>query len=169
MAQRRFHYELAFEHYLRANAIPYVAVDEAKRALQGREAPLKLKSFDFVVYSQSASNLLVDVKGRKHSGKTGKALQNWVTGDDIDCLGEWAKIFGSGFEPAFVFMFWCEAEPPDALFQEMFEFGGKWYAVLAAKLGDYRACQAPRSEKWGTVSVPAKEFHRFARPLKEML
>ena len=36
MTQRRFHYEQAFEHYLRANAIPYVAVDEAKRALSGQ-------------------------------------------------------------------------------------------------------------------------------------
>src|SRR5690242_4425147 len=104
MAQRRFHYELAFEHYLRANAIPYVAVDEAKRALQGKQLRVKLKSFDFVVYSQAALNLLVDVKGRKHSGKSGKSLQNWVTQDDVDGLSEWSKIFGTGFEPAFVFM-----------------------------------------------------------------
>src|SRR5688572_22372104 len=33
MAQRRFHYEQAFEHFLRANRVPYVAVDEAKKAL----------------------------------------------------------------------------------------------------------------------------------------
>ena len=33
MAQRRFHYVQAFEHYLRANRIPYVAVDEAKKSL----------------------------------------------------------------------------------------------------------------------------------------
>ena len=44
MAQRRFHYELAFEHYLRAKAIPYVAVDEAKRSLQGRDLRVSLKS-----------------------------------------------------------------------------------------------------------------------------
>jgi hypothetical protein len=169
MAQRRFHYELAFEHYLRANAIPYVAVDEAKRALQGRDLRVKLKSFDFVVYSQAASNLLVDVKGRKHSGKSGKSLQNWVTQDDVEGLTEWAKIFGGGFEPAFVFMFWCEAEPPDALFQEMFEFAGRWYAVLAIRLRDYREHQRPRSAKWGTVSIPAKAFHAAAKPLKQML
>jgi hypothetical protein len=66
-------------------------------------------------------------------------------------------------------MFWCEAEPPDALFQEMFEFGGKWYALLVARLADYLACQTPRSARWNTVSVPAKDFHRFARPLKSML
>ena len=78
MAQRRFHYDAAFEHYLRANAIPYVAVDEAKRALQRKQSggiagASKLKSFDFVVYSESGPNLLVDVKGRKHSGRTGRA------------------------------------------------------------------------------------------------
>jgi hypothetical protein len=33
MAQRRFHYEQAFEHYLRATRTPYIAVDEAKKAL----------------------------------------------------------------------------------------------------------------------------------------
>lgn len=47
MAQRRFHYEQAFEYYLRSKKIPYVSVDEAKKAIHG---PKKLKSFDFVVY-----------------------------------------------------------------------------------------------------------------------
>ena len=41
--------------------MPYVAVDEAKRALF---STAKLKSFDFVVYSKTGPNLLVDVKGR---------------------------------------------------------------------------------------------------------
>jgi hypothetical protein len=169
MAQRRFHYEQAFEHYLRAHKIPYVAVDEAKRALAHKPAPLAIKSFDFVVYSQANRNLLVDVKGRKHSGKTGKSLQNWVTRDDIDGLRQWAKLFGEGFDPAFVFMFWCEAEPPDALFQEMFEFNARWYAVLAARLEDYAQHQRDRSAKWDTVSIPAKTFHEIARPLNAML
>ena len=33
MAQRRFHYEQAFEHFLRANRVPYLVVDEAKKTL----------------------------------------------------------------------------------------------------------------------------------------
>ena len=33
MADRSVHYEAAFEAYLRHKGIPYVAVDEAKRAL----------------------------------------------------------------------------------------------------------------------------------------
>jgi hypothetical protein len=174
MAQRRFHYEQAFEHYLRANAIPYVAVDEAKRALSatGRspaDAPLKLKSFDFVVYSTAGPNLLIDVKGRKHSGRTGKAFQNWVTADDVDCLTQWSALFGSGFTGVFAFLFWCDAQPPDALFHEVFLFADRWYAVLAVKLDDYVKHLRRRSEKWNTVSIPAQAFTDLATPLKQWL
>lgn len=165
---------MAFEHYLRANAIPYVAVDEAKRALQskqrgGIEGAAKLKSFDFVVYSESGPNLLIDVKGRKHSGRTGRALQNWVTSDDVHCLDQWGTIFGEGFEPALAFLFWCDAQPPDALFHEVFAFGPRWYAVLAVRLRDYRRHMRRRSVKWDTVSIPARAFDDVSFPLKELL
>ena len=173
MANRRFHYDRAFEHYLRANAIAYVAVDEAKRALTGdaknRVLPTKLKSFDFVVYSESGPNLLIDVKGRKHAGTTGRSFQNWVTRDDVASLEKWAELFGEGFKPAFAFLFWCDAQPPDALFHEVFEYGGRWYAVLAVKLGDYTAHMKDRSAKWDTVSIPAGVFDRVSMPMKELL
>jgi len=185
VAHRRFHYDRAFEHYLRANAIPYVAVDEAKRALaptragpasrvsSGAAARTKLKSFDFVVYSEAGANLLVDVKGRKHpftsAGATGRALQNWVTRDDVRCLQRWAEIFGEGFEPAFAFLFWCDAQPPDALFLEVFDYGDRWYAVLAVRLADYVEHLRERSKKWDTVSLPAAAFDRVSVPLKELL
>ncbi|MBB6430553.1 HYExAFE family protein [Algisphaera agarilytica] len=172
MAQRRFHYEQAFEHYLRANGIAYVAVDEAKRALHGKDGiagAKKLKSFDFVVYSESDSNLLIDVKGRKHSGKTGKSLQNWVTRDDVSCMKTWSGIFGDGFEPAFAFLFWCDAQPPDALFLEVFEYNEKWYAVLAVRLSDYEKHMRDRSAKWDTVSLPAAAFNEVSVQLKSLL
>ena len=173
MANRRPHYDRAFEHYLRSNAIPYVAVDEAKRALAGdkksKVLPTKLKSFDFVVYSDSGPNLLIDVKGRKHTGKTGKAFQNWVTRDDVDSLSKWAGIFGDGFEPAFAFLFWCDAQPPDALFHEVFEYGERWYAVLAVRLTDYQQHMRDRSAKWDTVSIPAKAFEQNSMPLGRLL
>ena len=175
MAQRRFHYEQAFEHYLRANAIPYVAVDEAKRALSSRPGdeprlfPGDLKSFDFVVYSRGGPNLLIDVKGRKHGGRTGRNLQNWVTADDVRCLEQWAGIFGDGFDPAFAFLFWCDVQPPDALFLEVFEHGQRWYALQAVRLADYRVHMKPRSVKWDTVSIPARAFTKVSRPLQEML
>jgi len=169
MAQRRFHYDKAFEHYLRANAIPYVAVDEAKRALADRQMPVAIKSFDFVVYSETGPNLLVDVKGRKHAGRTGNSLQNWVTNEDVRSLNKWSGIFGDGFEPAFAFLFWCEIQPPDALFQEIFQFGEKWYAVLALRLSQYQKHMKPRSARWDTVSLPARTFHDLAVPIKELL
>ncbi len=173
MAHRRFHYDRAFEHYLRANAIAYVAVDEAKRALSSereqQSVPSKLKSFDFVVYSQTGPNLLVDVKGRKHAGNTGRALQNWVTRDDVTSLNRWAEIFGSDFEPVFIYLFWCDAQPPDALFHEVFEYQDRWYAVVAVKLRDYREHLRDRSAKWDTVNVPAKAFTTMSRQLASLL
>ncbi len=169
MAQRRFHYDLAFEHYLRANGIPYVAVDEAKRAVHGRSAPKGIKSFDFVVYSESGANLLIDVKGRKHSGRTGRQLQNWVTREDVKALQQWGGIFGNDFEGAFAFLFWCDVQPPDALFHEIFEFNERWYAVLATRLTDYKPHVRQRSAKWDTVSIPTKAFNEIAVPLKQLL
>ncbi len=75
MAQRRHHYERAFENYLRSRRIPYIAVDEAKKTLlperahlrvesDSGDAGLTLKSFDFVIYGERC-NFLVDVKGRR--------------------------------------------------------------------------------------------------------
>ena len=168
MAQRRFHYEKAFEHLLRKHGIPYVAVDEAKRALHG-QAKTPLKSFDFVVYGETGPNLLIDVKGRKHTGRHGRQLQNWVTRDDVNSLAQWSGIFGEGFEPAFAFLFWCEDQPPDALFMEVFAFESRWYALQAVTLEDYAAHMRPRSAKWDTVSLPAADFRRCARPLEQLL
>ena len=70
---------------------------------------------------------------------------------------------------AFAFLYWCEAQPPDALFQEIFLSGERWYALLAIRLADYQAHLKRRSPKWDTVNMPAKEFTRLARPLKELL
>ena len=172
MAQRRFHYEQAFEAYLREKAIPYVAVDEAKRALSSpsvARAPEALKSFDFVVYSENGPNLLVDVKGRKHSGRSGKSLDNWVTRGDVESLQKWEKIFGAGFTGAFAFLYWCEAQPPDALFHEVFTNGDRWYALLAIRLSEYEAHLKSRSARWDTVNMPAADFGRLSQPLKELL
>ena len=62
MAIRANHYDAAFEQYLRANRVPYVAVDEQRRALA---ADASLKSFDFIVSRPGGGSLLVDVKGRR--------------------------------------------------------------------------------------------------------
>lgn len=198
MAQRRHHYEQAFETYLRSKRIPYISVDEARKALlpdgarlavrhagapaagdeRDRASPDRtLKSFDFVVYTPGG-NLLVDVKGRR-IGRTpvggrgpgmvtirsGRGrLENWVTRADIDSLSEWQRLFGEGFRAAFLFIYWCEAQPPDALFQEVFEHRGRWYAVRAVLLDDYARVMKQRSPRWATVDLASAEFERVSQP-----
>jgi hypothetical protein len=61
MANRENHYEAAFEQYLRARQVAYVAVDEAKRSVL---ADASVKSLDFIVSPPSGTSWLVDVKGR---------------------------------------------------------------------------------------------------------
>lgn len=100
------HYEAAFEAYLRDARLPYVAVDESRRATLDDEP---IKSLDFIVYGQSDSRLLVDVKGRKFpSGKPEKpsfVWQNWSTQDDIDGLERWENRFGAGYRGLLVFIY----------------------------------------------------------------
>ncbi|MCH8164060.1 MAG: HYExAFE family protein [Planctomycetes bacterium] len=166
MAQRRFHYEQAFEHYLRANRVPYVAVDEAKKSLMpAGQSPKAIKSFDFVVYAPGR-NLLVDVKGRMYGSATGRSRQfeSWVTDDDIRGLQRWQKLFGPGFEAVFVFAYCLRRQPPDALFEELFEFGTKWYALREVRLDAYSQSMVRRSSKWRTVYVPAEAFKRISQP-----
>jgi hypothetical protein len=181
VTQRRHHYEAAFEDFLRSSRIPYVAVDEAKKALLPESASPRLevhradvdrassvKSFDFVIYGES-QNLLLEVKGRRVSPRTLAAsarsrLENWVTQDDVDSLATWGSLFGQGFEPAFVFVYWCEEQPPDALFQEIFESRGRWYALRCVLLSDYRANMKVRSPRWRTVDIASSRFEQISQP-----
>lgn len=182
MAQRRFHYEQAFEHFLRANRVPYVAVDEAKKALmpaadksKAKQAPASgqpaaaLKSFDFVVYAPQR-NLLVDVKGRMFGSQasanpqSSRRFESWVTQDDVDSLTHWQSLFGTDFRAVFIFAYCLRQQPPDALFEELFAFGDRWYALREINLDDYRKAMVNRSGKWQTVHVPAEAFTKISRP-----
>jgi len=173
MARRDGHYESAFEDYLRAKGWPYVAVDQAKKAIF---ADVSLKSFDFLVYSTSGPNMLVDVKGRKFPdsvrgikrGKS-KAWENWITRDDVEGLSEWEKIFGRNFAAVLVFAYWLQGPPQRSPFNDVHLFRQRYYAFVAVKLDDYVEAARPRSEKWRTLAAPAEEFSRRARDLAEML
>ena len=194
MTQRRHHYEQAFEHYLRERRVPYVAVNEARKALvpdsassrlgRGREGgdtistgghakkEASLKSFDFVLYGEP-TNMLAEIKGRKIGGRpsdgsrlpTRSRLESWVTRDDVESLLEWETLFGDGFRSLFVFVYWCEAPPPGSLFQEIFEFRGRWYALRGIEVAVYASEMRTRSPRWGTVHLPTEAFERLSSPL----
>src|SRR3954468_7319881 len=123
MADRTIHYEAAFEALLRERGIPYVAVDEAKKALFSNA---KLKCFDFVVYSNQGPNLLVDVKGRQHRDSVSRgSFQTWATEQDVTDLIQWEQVFGEGFKAVFAFVYWIDA--PLTPEEGMFQHKDRWY------------------------------------------
>lgn len=165
MADRSIHYEAAFEAYLRDRGIPYVAVDEAKKALFANS---KLKSFDFVVYNPKGSNLLVDVKGRQaRSGSSRQSFQTWTTERDVEDLMQWEQVFGNNFKALFTFVYWIDA--PLSPEPGMFEFRGRWYLLMGVDLTEYRNHMRRRSAKWETVCLPMEDFRQLARPIDQWL
>ncbi len=173
MARRRIHYEAAFEDYLRAKGWPYVAVDESKKAIF---AGASVKSFDFLVYSESGANLLVDVKGRKFpDGVVGrrrgasKAWENWITEQDADGLVQWEKVFGEDFEALLVFAYWLQGPPRRSPFQDVHFFRKKHYAFVGVRLSDYISDARVRSAKWETMSVPSARFAEMASDVASFL
>ena len=172
MADRSIHYEAAFEAMLRERGTPYVAVDEAKRALF---ADAKLKSFDFFVHSKGGPNLLVDVKGRKLLSKDGGATvpspQTWATDQDVEDLRQWEQVFGGGARAVLAFVYWVDPPlfPTQNTFRHAAGGGERWYQMLGVGLSDYRDHMRRRSAKWETVALPAADFRAHAKPIADWL
>jgi hypothetical protein len=165
LADRSVHYEVAFEAYLRERAVPYVAVDEAKKALFNSGS---LKSFDFVVYGKSGANLLVDVKGRKcATNSRSRNFQTWVPQEDIDDLMQWEQVFGEGFSGLLLFAYWID--PPIAPEEGMFLHKNSWYWFFGINLTEYRNRMRVRSPKWKTVALSSSDFRELARPIESWL
>jgi hypothetical protein len=170
MSRRRDHYEAAFEDYLRSVGRPYVAVDDAKRAVF---SGAQVKSFDFLVYSEGPTHWLVDVKGRKlalRSTSQKGHLENWTTRDDLAGLDQWAAVFGEGFAGLLVFAYWLTEPrfgvPLDGAFHS---FRERSYIFTAIPVSDYSRLHRPRSRRWATVSVPAASFREAIRTIEDFL
>jgi hypothetical protein len=166
MANRKVIYEACFEDYLRTAGVPYVAVDEAKKALF---AGVRLKSFDFVVYSANGANLLVDVKGRRfpyeRSGSR-RRWENWTTREDLKSLAQWEEVFGSGFAGLLAFCYHLMRPEAAEAFEVVHLFRGEYYALVGVYRDAYAAAARPRSRAWDTVSVPTRTFRELARPIR---
>lgn len=166
--QRRHHCELAFEQHLRRLRLPYIAVDEARKALlpEGSAAD-SIKSFDFLV-STPDRKLVVDVKGRRlrltRKGTVGR-LENWVTQDDLHSMARWEDLLGAGFEAVFVFAYWSDHQPPDGMFEHLVEYRDRWYALRTVTLRAYERHARIRSHRWETLDLPTSAFDRMGVPL----
>ena len=168
MAKRDNHYEAAFEAYLQARQIAYVAVDEARRS---RIAAGSLKNVDFLVSPADGLTLLVDVKGRRFPSGVShpQYWRNWSTWDDLRSLARWQEQLGPGSLALFGFIFHVVGDrsplPPD----DLFWFRGERYAMLAVRAADYVRFARPLSAKWETVAMPAPLFRQAAVPFDELV
>ncbi len=168
MAKRDNHYEAAFEAYLLARRVAYVAVDEQRRS---RIDGGSLKNVDFLVSPADGATLLVDVKGRRFpSGQRRKQYwRNWSTWDDLRSLARWQDRIGAHSLALFGFVFHVVGQrsplPPERLYTHR----GRHYAMLAVRAADYIRFARPLSARWQTVSMPAALFRQAAMPFDELL
>ncbi len=160
MAIRSNHYDAAFEAFLRNGRTPYVAVNEARRALWGDSS---LKSLDFVVYSPTLGNLLIDVKGRLDAGPgcAARRWENWATTDDLECLQQWQQIFGTTFRALLVFAYQLPTPAVPTSLPEMLRFRDRSYAFYGVWADDYRRAMKLRSPKWETVWLPSAPYREL--------
>jgi len=168
MTRRHIHYEAAFEDLLRARRVPYVAVDEAKKALF---AEVSLKSFDFLVYPPDGRKLLVDIKGRKVGGKgtASRSWQCWVNREDIEGLSKWREIFGADYRVLLVFSYWLADDVSPKRGIQVHRLRERNYSFLAIELSHYCSHVRSRSSRWDTVSVPARAFRELAVDFTELI
>ncbi|MCB9851064.1 MAG: HYExAFE family protein [Phycisphaerales bacterium] len=167
MTRRHIHYEAAFEDYLRSCGVPYIAVDEQRKAIFSGN---RVKSFDFLVYRDSGIKWLVDVKGRKFPYDTSdgqrRYWENWITREDLEGLRQWEDTFGEGFRAMLVFAYLLLGPPARQPLAFVHPFRDDLYAFMCISLADYRELCRPRSASWDTVSVPAARFRELAQPIQ---
>lgn len=161
-------YEAAFEGYLKAQGLCYVAVDETRRACLG-DTPVK--NLDFIVLGVTGARLLIDVKGRQFPGgpddRPRYVWESWSTQEDIDGLSNWVRLFGPDYLALFVFLYNIRptvALPDDTA--DVWSFRDEKYLVRAIPLDDYRQHMRVRSPKWGTVGISGADFRRLVRPFR---
>jgi hypothetical protein len=171
MAKRDNHYEAAFEAFLRARRIPYVAVDEAKRSVVSHAASTDqtnsptLKNVDFVVSPQMGQgSWLVDVKGRRFpTGTRRQFWKNWSTGDELRILSAREELFGPGFTGLLVFAYDVRESvspvPPELLFA----FKNRLYGFVGVRLDHYLSGSKRISPRWDTYAMSAPRFRQLAR------
>lgn len=168
MARRHNHYEAAFESYLRDRHLPYIAVDETRRALFGDGE--SLKNLDFLVSQGAGGNWLIDVKGRRFpSGNGGQYWKNWSTEDELQSLARWETQFGPTFNGLLVFAYWLVADRSPVPVEELYPWKDRIYAFVAIRLDHYLSDARQLSPRWNTVTLPTARFRHLARPIADFL
>ena len=146
-----------------ARAVPYVAVDEARRSLLGGTVDQESRLHRLAGRRSGAG--WSTSKGRRFpSGDEQKQYwKNWSTRDDLTSLAQWERLFGPHFGGLFVFAYNVVGDRAP-LAGELFEFRGGLYAFLGVRLADYAPWARPISPRWDTLAMPAARFRELAAP-----
>jgi len=173
MTNRSVQYEAALEDFLRANGVPCVATNEARRALRDG---FSIKSVDFLVSVPDGPKLIVEVKGKRfpYRRRGGRNYwESWVHREDVDALYEWADVLGPEFKPLLVFVYKLENLNDRRMrgpqFATLHYFRGDDYALMGIEVGDFVSASRVRSRSWDALDVPVEEFLKFLRPFEYFL
>jgi len=173
MAKRDNHYEAAFEAWLQATSVPYMAVNEAHRAPlpgAGIATQESLKSLDFIVSPLGAAqSWLVDVKGRQFPTARKQFWRNWSTADELASLARWEALLGPQCAGLLVFAYQVVGDRAPLPPEELFAFRGRLYGFVGMRLDQYSSFARLLSRRWNTVTVSIPQFRALARPVRELL
>ncbi|MHC4525754.1 MAG: HYExAFE family protein [Planctomycetota bacterium] len=165
-------YEQAFSCFLSENKIPYIWVEQSKRPDFFDSA---IKNFDFLLYPDSQSPVLIELKGRTFKGQSLselKGLDGWATFEDIQALSQWLEQFRYDTPAAqayLVFAFNFSNIDVETDGRDIYDWVGRRYLFLAIGLEQYAAAMKIRSPKWQTVTLHADDFRRLANPISDVL
>lgn len=175
-------YENMFEKLLREKQLPYIAINEAKRAIVHGK---KIKSFDFIVSSKN-NIFLIDIRGKQfpygRGNREGEYWENWIHEDDLGGLEFWEKKFGSNkAKGLLIFPYKIksrqEVEDENKLHKEVnkfkcrFEFKNKSYGLVAITPDEYKKKSKIRSSKGQVhaIYISRKTFPTIAKPLNRFI
>lgn len=171
--KRSNHYELAFEAFLRDRTVPFMAVQERRRSCL--EDGRTLKNLDFVVSRKTGRSWLIDVKGRRFPGGSGRATgsggywKHWSTRDDLVGIRRWEALFGDRFSGLFVFAYEICGDRAPLPPERLFDHRGRLYGFIGISLADYLSEVRLLSPRWRTFAMPTERFRALARPFEDFL
>ena len=161
-------YEWCVIEYLKYRELHHYRIEDLKKFMVNISDE-SIKNFDILVPGNDG-NVLIEIKGRKASGKNKLRFENWVTGEDIQSLMHWQKMFGKHFMSIFCFVYKIDFDMPAANTEfTSFSANNMRFAMFGIELDKYIAESSLRSIKWNTFSLNSKAFIKHSRPFTSFL
>jgi hypothetical protein len=161
-------YEWSVIEYLKYRNLYYYRIEELEQFFSN-QYDKSVKNFDILVPGNNV-HLLIEIKGRKASGKNKLRFENWVSGEDIQSLIHWKQKFGEFFKGIFCFVYKIEPYMPPAKTEfTSYSCNNLRYALFGVDIDKYIAKSTLRSIKWNTFSLSTEVFRKCSKPFEHFL